>query len=176
VLATLVIALVVAMFVAASGSVSVGADIRPGLIEGSLAPWIKDRSVQRHAPKVKNPLEGNANAIAAGMSHYREHCLACHGAPGLPATEVAQGLNPPAPSLGREENDTPDGELFWVTKHGIRFTSMPAFGPTHSDQEIWEMVAFLRHLPELTANEKRYLREASDCDDTQPDEHAHAGG
>jgi mono/diheme cytochrome c family protein len=146
----------------------VGADVKPGLLERTLAPWSRDRSVQRRAPKEKNPYAGDPAAIAAGMDHYRENCLMCHGAPGVPITEIAKGLNPPAPSLGREESDTPDGELFWVTKHGIRFTSMPAFGLTHTDEEIWKIVAFLRHLPELTAEEKDFLREA-----TEEDEHHH---
>jgi mono/diheme cytochrome c family protein len=161
VVGVLVVAALAAILVLASGSVSVGDDVKPGLIERTLAPWGRDRSVERHAPRLKNPYAGDPNAIAAGMDHYRENCLLCHGAPGVPLSEVSRGLNPPAPALGREENDVPDGELFWVTKHGIRFTAMPAFGYTHSDQEIWDIVAFLRHLPELTAQEKEILREGS---------------
>ena len=57
--------------------------------------------------------------------------------------------------------DDEDAWLFWVTKHGIRLTSMPSFGWTHSDEEIWKIVAFIRHLPELTAEEKEFLREGS---------------
>ena len=72
-------------------------------------------------------------------------------APGVAGAELSKGLNPPAPSLGEEENDTPDGELFWVIKHGIGMMLMPAFGPTHTDEEIWKLVAFIRHLPDLTA-------------------------
>jgi mono/diheme cytochrome c family protein len=162
VVGTIVVVVLVAIAVAATGAITVGADVRPGLMERTLAPWARDRSVERHSQRAVNPFAGDAQAIAAGMDHYRENCLICHGAPGLPATEVSQGLNPPPPSLGSEENDTPDGELFWVAKHGIRFTSMPAFGPTHTDEEIWKIVAFLRHLPQLTAEEKDFLREGSE--------------
>lgn len=156
-----VIVCLATILVLATGSVSVAADEKPGLIERTLAPWGRDRSVHEHAPKMKNPYAGDPNAIAAGMDHYRENCLGCHGAQGVPMTDLAKGLNPPAPSLGREQNDTPDGELFWVTKHGIRLTSMPAFGWTHTDEEIWKIVAFIRHLPELSAEEKEFLREGS---------------
>jgi mono/diheme cytochrome c family protein len=149
------------LFVLGTGSVSVGADVKPGLIVRTLAPWGRDRSVQRHAPKVKNPYAGDPNAIAEGLDQYRENCLLCHGAPGLPISEVSRGLEPPAPSLGKEEIDTPDGELFWVTKHGIRLTSMPAFGYALSDDDIWKILAFVRHLPELTAEERGFLREAA---------------
>ncbi len=163
VVGAVVVVCLAAILVLATGSVTVGADVKPGLIERTLAPWGRDRSVQRHAPKVKNPYAGDPDAIAEGLDHYRENCLVCHGAPGAPISELAKGLNPPAPSLGKEESDTPDGELFWVTKHGIRLTSMPAFGRTHSDEEIWKIVAFIRHLPELTAEEKEFLRgDASD--------------
>jgi mono/diheme cytochrome c family protein len=173
---TIVAAVVVTMFVLATGAITVGADVKPGLIERTLAPWARDRSVQRHAPKAKNPYAGDAAAIATGLDHYRENCLMCHGVPGVAASEMSKGLNPPAPSLGREESDTPDGELFWVTKHGIRLTSMPAFGPTHSDEEIWEIVAFLRHLPELTAEERDFLREAMEGEEHHHEEaHHHEG-
>jgi mono/diheme cytochrome c family protein len=167
IVAFVVLVAIVVLLVLATGSVTVGADVKPGLIVRTLAPWGRDRSVQRHAPKLKNPYAGEPNAIAEGMDHYREACLVCHGAPGVPMSEIAKGLEPPAPSLGKEEIDTPDGELFWVTKHGIRLTSMPAFGWTHSDEEIWKVVAFLRHMPELTAEEKEFLREAA------ADEHEH---
>jgi mono/diheme cytochrome c family protein len=171
--AVILVGLLVAILVLATGSVGVGADIKPGLIERTLAPWARDRSVQRHAPKAKNPYVGDADAIATGLDHYRENCLVCHGAPGLPATELAKGLNPPAPSLGKEESDTPDGELFWVTKHGIRLTSMPAFGPTHTDEEIWKIVAFLRHLPELSAEERDFLREGAEDEAHHHEEGSH---
>ena len=50
-----------------------------------------------------------------------------------------------------------DGELFWIVQNGIRMTGMPAFGPTHKDEEIWKIVAFLRHLPALTPEEEKAL-------------------
>lgn len=167
---TILIVLLVAIVVAATGSITVGADVKPGLVERALAPWARDRSVERHSPRVQNPYAGDPAAIATGMDHYRENCLVCHGAPGIPATEIAKGLNPPSPSLGSEESDTPDGELFWVTKHGIRLTSMPAFGLTHTDEEIWKIVAFVRHLPDLTPEERTFLLEAE-----ADEEHHHQG-
>jgi mono/diheme cytochrome c family protein len=172
---TIMVVLLVALVVAATGSITVGADVKPGLIERALAPWACDRSVERHAPRVQNPYAGDPAAIAVGMDHYRENCLVCHGAPGIPATEIAKGLNPPSPSLGSEESDTPDGELFWITKHGIRLTAMPAFGPTHTDEEIWKIVAFVRHLPDLTPEEKSYLLEATEDEQHHHQEHRREG-
>ena len=51
-----------------------------------------------------------------------------------------------------------DGELFWVVSNGIRMTGMPAFSPTHKQEEIWKIVAFVRHLPEITKEEQQILR------------------
>lgn len=160
VLGTVVAALTAALVVLASGAVNIGADVKPGWIEAAVASWSRERAVAQWAPQVKNPYAGDPAAIAAGMKHYRENCLVCHGAPGVPFTEISRGLNPPAPGLADDKGEIPDGELFWVTKHGIRFTSMPSFAATHSDEQIWKIVAFLRHMPKLTAKEKAYLREA----------------
>ena len=86
-------------------------------------------------------------------------CVTCHGAPGVDASEAGEGLNPPAPDLttGKVQKRT-DGELFWLVQGGIRMTGMPAFGPTHKDEEIWKIVAFLRRLPALSPEETRELK------------------
>src|SRR5208282_585710 len=144
--------------IAATGSIDIGADVKPGLMERTLAPWVLDRSVDKRAPNEKNPYTGNPSAIATGLDHYRENCVMCHGAPGVAAGELSKGLNPRAPSLA-EQSDTSDGELFWIVKHGVRMTPMPAFGPTHTDDEIWKIVAFIRHLPDLSQQERAALRE-----------------
>ena len=158
--AGILVTLFVPIIVLALGAINMGADVKPGLIERTLAPWAVDRSVAKRAPKEKNPHAGDPAAIATGLDHYRENCLICHGAPDIAGAELSKGLNPPAPSLDKGENDTPDGELFWFIKHGIRMTAMPAFGPTHTDEEIWKLVAFIRHLPDLTAQERDSLRPA----------------
>ncbi len=73
-------------------------------------------------------------------------------------SEIGEGLNPPAPDLTQPSvQSKTDGELFWIVQNGIRMTGMPAFGPTHKDEEIWTLVTFMRHLPELTADEEAVL-------------------
>ncbi len=161
-LAGILVALFVPIILLAMGAINIGADVKPGLIEQTIGPWARDRSVERRAPKEKNPYAGDSGAIATGLDHYRENCVMCHGAPGVAAAELSKGINPSAPSLDKEDSDKSDGELFWVVKHGIRMTAMPAFGPTHTDEEIWTLVAFIRHLPELTAQERDSLRAATD--------------
>ena len=135
--------------------------MNPGVIEHTLAPWGVDRSVKMRATKETNPFASDSAAVASGLDYFRKNCLMCHGAPGVPGTDFSMGLNPSAPSLDKGSKDTPDGELFWIIKHGIRMTPMPAFGPTRTDEEIWKLVAFIRHLPDLTAQERDTLGAAA---------------
>jgi hypothetical protein len=87
------------------------------------------------------------------------------------AGEIGQGLNPPAPELTLPRvQKRPDGELFWIVSNGIRMTGMPAFKPTHKPEEIWKIVAFLRHLEEVTPDEQKALKAV-----TEEAEHHHEG-
>ena len=76
-------------------------------------------------------------------------CTGCHLGPGVEKSEISQGLYPPAPELARASNHTA-AQQFWIIKHGIKLTAMPAWGRTHSDGLIWDMVAFLQRLPKLS--------------------------
>jgi mono/diheme cytochrome c family protein len=156
-----ILGLVAAAF-AASGLFNVAASIPPGALETRVARFALDRSVSRRAPKSPNPIHADAESLHAGLEHYRGMCLNCHGAPGVDASEAADGLNPPAPdlSLPRVQKRT-DGELFWIVQNGIRMTGMPAFGTTHKDEEIWKIVAFVRRLPELPPDDVKALRAAA---------------
>lgn len=143
-----------------TGSFNTAATVPPGKLEKQLANLALDKAVAKRAPDRKNPLPANAETLREGLREYRSHCLVCHGAPGVDPGSIGQGLNPGAPdlSLPRVQART-DGQLFWITSEGIRMTGMPAFGPTEDEEEIWHMVAFVRHLPELSDEEVALLRE-----------------
>ncbi len=152
-----------AALVIASGIFPVGATIAPSDLERRLAMLTVDRSVARRAPRAPNPIAATPEALAGGLAHYRAMCVTCHGAPGVDPSEIGEGLNPPAPDLTLARvQKRPDGELFWLVQNGIRMTGMPAFGPTHGEEEIWKIVTFLRHLPELTPEEAKALETGSD--------------
>lgn len=141
-----------------SGVFDVSATVHPSKLEKKLAGAALDRSVARRAPNTSNPVAPSPEVLRAGLAHYRGTCVTCHGAPGVDASEIGIGLNPPAPDLTlRKVQRRTDGELFWLVSHGIRMTGMPAFGPTHEDEDIWKIVAFLRHLPEITPEEEKEL-------------------
>lgn len=78
-------------------------------------------------------------------------------------TEIAQGLYPTAPEFA-QGNDLTPAEQFWVIKHGIKSTGMAAWGRTHDDTLIWDMVAFLRKLPDVSPEQYQALiREAPEA-------------
>src|SRR5262245_24990522 len=154
---------VAAGFVIASGAVSMGATAPISGVERSLAQIAVGRSVARRAPHTENPVKATPEMLAKGLTHYKAMCMTCHGAGSVDPTAIGEGLNPPAPDLTqRSVQSRTDGELFWIVQNGIRMTGMPAFGPTHKDDEIWTLVTFLRHLPELSNDEEEALESASD--------------
>ena len=104
---------------------------------------------------VPNDLE-DGKRVASGAGQYAEMCSSCHLAPGMKRTEISRGLYPRAPELRRGSGLTP-AEEFWVVKHGIKMTGMPAWGMTHDDELLWDVVAFLRKLPGLTAEQYQAL-------------------
>jgi mono/diheme cytochrome c family protein len=148
-----------AVALVASGVIDPAASVAPSALETRIARFALDRAVARRAPRSPNALKADLEVLRGGLAHYKSMCVTCHGAPGVDASEAGVGLNPPAPdlSLGRVQKRT-DGELFWLVQNGIRMTGMPAFGPTHKDEEIWKIVAFLRHLPALTPEEEKALQ------------------
>jgi mono/diheme cytochrome c family protein len=122
-----------------------------------LMTTVRERSIAvRATGAVVPPDLADPKRIAAGAGQYAEMCSGCHLAPGMKRTEISQGLYPRAPELRRGSNLTP-AEEFWVVKHGVKMTGMPAWGVTHNDALLWDVVAFLRKLPELTADQYQTL-------------------
>jgi mono/diheme cytochrome c family protein len=111
--------------------------------------------IARVRDAVPNDL-GDAKRISSGAGQYAEMCSSCHLAPGMKRTEISRGLYPRAPEL-RRGSMLSVAEEFWIVKHGIKMTGMPAWGVTHDDEMLWDVVAFLRKMPELTAEEYQAL-------------------
>jgi mono/diheme cytochrome c family protein len=86
------------------------------------------------------------------FGHYSVACTTCHGAPGVGASPWMI-TNPPSPLLVETAGQWSDGELYWIVKHGIKMTGMPALGPTHADHDLWAIAAFVRQLPTMTPEE-----------------------
>ncbi len=146
-----------AALVIASGIIDVTASNK-GIVDRVLA-YASTRSIAHHATRDRNPLAGDPAAVKRGLALYRDDCASCHGGPGTEPARFAAGLHPHAPDLGHRavQSSFTDGMFYEAVARGIGSTGMPAFGRTHSPDEIWSIVAFLRHLPSLTPGEKEEL-------------------
>lgn len=134
-----------------SGIFNVAADEPHWAITGRLIERARERSIHVRAHHVAAPATlDDPELLAMGAEHYAEMCTGCHLAPELNDTELRAGLYPKPPSLAEHGAHRSAGETFWIIKHGLKMTGMPAWGVTHDDRSIWGMVAFLRRLPELS--------------------------
>jgi mono/diheme cytochrome c family protein len=114
---------------------------------------VQVRSVARRAAGVPAHTAPDDAISPRGAVAYQEMCVSCHGAPGIARSEIGSGMTPRPPDLSQVAPRWSDRELFWIVKHGIRLAGMPAFGPTHHDDTLWDIVAFVRTLPTLSARE-----------------------
>jgi mono/diheme cytochrome c family protein/cytochrome c551/c552 len=109
------------------------------------------RAVIRGAKDVVVPPLADETLATRGFAHYRDSCAKCHGAPGVAPEPFARGLMPMPNNLAQTALDWTPAELYWVTKHGLKMTAMPAWEFRYPDAELWAIVAFLQRLPKLTA-------------------------
>jgi mono/diheme cytochrome c family protein len=110
---------------------------------------VREGSIKFHARDIQAPPVADSAHLANGFKIYRQDCVMCHTPVGRQPGPMALGFNPQAPSF--EENDMTVAQLFWVAKNGIRFTGMPAWGPSLSDQDLWDAVGFAMTLPKMSA-------------------------
>jgi len=154
-----------------SGSYDVGADASHWKLTSELLATVRDRSIAAHSAGLQVPQLDDSQLISTGAAHYSEMCVECHRAPGMDESEMRQGLYPEPPDLTR--GSPPPAESFWVIKHGLKMSGMPAWGKTHDDHKIWAMVAFLQKLPTLDATSYAALTEAAPVADDDDDHHGH---
>jgi thiosulfate dehydrogenase len=152
ILAALVVALVCGYIVLRSGLIPANADAKPGRLETWVAGTSLQATLAREAHKGPNPVALTDENLVAGIDLYRQHCAICHGtAKGdASASPVGKGLYPQPPQLATDgvEDDT-EGVSFWKIKHGIRWTGMPSWKGSLTDQQIWTLALFLKHMDKL---------------------------
>ena len=151
-----------------SGLINVGADDPHLDSVHALLRTARERSIAVRAADVTVPDLNDPALIRRGAGNYHSMCIGCHLAPGMDGTELSQNLYPAPPNLAQVDTDGSPATTFWVIKHGIKSTGMPAWGKSMADQYIWGMVAFLQQLPKLDAAQYHALVASSEG-------HAHGG-
>lgn len=149
---TFAVGLLVAYALIRSGLIPANADAVPGSLETWMARTSLNATLGRLAPKDQNPVALNEQNLLKGVQLFARNCAVCHGsAKGTAsASPIARGLYQKPPQLASDGvEDDPEGETYWKVKHGIRLTGMPSFGNVLSDQDIWTLALFLRHMDKL---------------------------
>jgi mono/diheme cytochrome c family protein len=150
-----IIGLGAAVFVRA-GIYNMGADSPHAPLTLKLLEDLRDSSTKAYSRSIAVPALDSPAQIAQGARLYATRCTGCHLAPGVSQSELRTGLYPQPPDLSTDGIDDM-AEAFWIIKHGIKMSAMPAWGKTHTDAEIWSVVAFLHKLPGLSPAQYQQL-------------------
>ncbi|CAN5511271.1 hypothetical protein BH10PSE14_BH10PSE14_43620 [soil metagenome] len=146
------------------GAYDIAADAPHSRPVYALLDSLRDRSIAVRARAIVPPADLKAPLrVSTGAGLYDEMCTGCHLGPGIERSELSQGLYPQAPELAKAPDMTAAAQ-FWIIKHGIKLSAMPAWGKTHPDPLIWDMVAFLRRLPGMTPAQYRQLVASAPAD------------
>ncbi len=171
--------LVLGLAIALSGAFNVAAT-NP---DSALTTWVLHttmrRSVAMRSSDIVPPKSFSDEDVRRGFEEFNAMCVTCHGAPGKKRSLAGKGLRPQAPNLVNAARHWNAGNLYWIVKNGIKMTGMPAFGPTHDDATLWNIVAFVSRLPDMTEKQYQQLEEQTagsrshSSGDSHSDGHAH---
>jgi len=164
---TKVLIVVVIVFLAGLGYLGVSiarhgfsAREKPSRFEEFLARHARRIATPAGSKELKNPFSLNPESLSAARDHWVDHCATCHALDGSGDTVIGRNLYPKAPDLrDAATQGLSDGELYYIINDGIRFTGMPAWGGEHSPEENWQLVSFIRRLPNLSPEELKLMRQ-----------------
>jgi mono/diheme cytochrome c family protein len=131
------------------GFVNLQADRGAGMVERVYMQGAMDRSVERHAPRVRNPIEPTDANLVEGIRLYKANCAGCHGGPDKPVSELGLGFSPQVPQFAKDTPDMPDYQNYWIIRHGVKMTGMPAWEKVLSEADTWKIVTFLGKMEDL---------------------------
>ena len=146
---TLLVLVVVAIWFAKTGRVNFEADQPASTLERHLAMSAMDAATEHRAPDVKNPIPASEQNLVTGAQLYLNHCAGCHGTPQNPDSQFGRSFNPPVPRFFKDPPDMPDNQNFYIASHGVRWTGMPAWNKTLTDEQIWQIVTFMSNIERL---------------------------
>ena len=168
-LLSLLIVLVAGVGLIQGGMMDFAADTPHNPVVFKLIEWARERSVERQSADIAVPTDlSDAARIKRGAGNYAAMCASCHLAPAVRDSEIRKGLYPQPPDLARPEQASDDAasvdaRRFWVIKHGIKGSGMPAWAKGGmTDSDIWDLTAFLKAMPALSPEQYRQQVEASE--------------
>jgi thiosulfate dehydrogenase len=146
--------------VATFGLMPTNADAVPPDFERRIASNALDASMERHAPRVNNPIPPTDENLIAGMKIYTMNCSVCHGTLDNKPAALEKSLYPPVPQLILDPLDDPEWHIYYAIRTGVRYSGMPAWSKALSDQDIWKVTAFLSRIQKLPPKVQDYWKNA----------------
>ena len=156
VIVTLLILVLGGLGFALLGFFPTAANVEPPHIEHRLANSALDASMERHAPRIVSPLTPTDQNLEDGIKLYTMNCALCHGGLDRKPSPLANSFYPPPPNLISDPPDDPEWHIYYAIRTGIRYTGMPAWEKTLSEQDIWKLTMFLSHMDKLPPNVQQY--------------------
>jgi mono/diheme cytochrome c family protein len=158
VVVTLLVLVLGGLGLAMLGFIPTNANATPPAIENRIANGALDASMERHAPRVTNPLTPTDQTFEEGMKLYTMNCALCHGGLDRKPSSLAKSFYPPPPNLISDPPDDPEWHVFYAIRTGVRYTGMPSWEKTLSEQEIWKITSFLSHMEKLPPAVQEYWK------------------
>lgn len=149
VIITLLILILAGLGFAMLGLFPTAANVEPSHWERHLAMSAVDASMDRHAPRVSNPLTPTDQNLEDGMKLYTMNCALCHGGLDRKPSTLSASFYPPPPNLISDPPDDPEWHIFYTIRTGVRYTGMPAWDKTLAQQDMWKITMFLSHMDKL---------------------------
>ena len=160
VIVTLVVLVLCSLGAALLGFMPTNADATPPRWETRLASGAMDASMERHAPKINNPVPATDANLIEGMKIYTMNCALCHGGLDKKPSVLQNAQYPPPPQLILDPMDDPEWHIFYAIRTGVRYTGMPAWTKALSEQDIWKVTGFLSRVDKLPAGAKEYWQKS----------------
>ena len=158
---TVVVLLLGGLGAALLGFLPTRANRTPPAMEAHLAMSALDNSVERHAPRINNPVPPTDENLIEGLKIYTMNCAQCHGGIDRQPSTLAKSFYPPPPNLILDPPDDPEWHVYYVIRNGVRYTGMPAWDKTLSDPDLWKLTAFLARVNKLPPAVQDYWKKTS---------------
>lgn len=164
VIVTLVVIAAGGLAFAFLGLMPTSADATPPSIERNIAMHSMDASMDRHASHANNPVLATDDNLIEGMKVYTMNCAMCHGGFNYKPSPLAKSFYPPVPQLVIDPLDDPEWHVHYAISTGVRYTGMPAWGKTLTDDQIWKVTALLTRLNKLPPTVQQYWKDSFGVD------------
>ncbi|MBZ5650819.1 MAG: cytochrome c [Acidobacteriia bacterium] len=158
---TLLVLLLGGLAIATLGFLPTNADSVPPKMERRIAMSAMDASMERHAPRLTNPVPPTDENLIDGMKIYTMNCAGCHGGLDNKPSPLDRSFYPPPPQLIIYPLDDPEWHIYYAVRTGIRYTGMPAWNKALSDQDMWKVTAFLSRIEKLPPAVQDYWKKST---------------